>query len=117
MEKSDADAQFAVEVAYGLPERQRVIEVLVPAGTSALEAARRSGIAQEFPSIDLATAAMGIFSKPLDGKTLPLPQDYCMKPRDRVEIYRPLLIDPKAARLARAVKLRAAKLKEKAAKE
>jgi putative ubiquitin-RnfH superfamily antitoxin RatB of RatAB toxin-antitoxin module len=112
MESSDAGAQITVEVVYALPERQRLIAIMVPPGTTALEAARRSGIAQEFPAIDLATAQMGIFSKPLDGKALPLPQDYILKARDRVEIYRPLMIDPKAARLARAVKLRAKTVRE-----
>ena len=98
----------SVEVAYALPERQRIIEVEVAAGATALEAVRQSGIAREFPEIDLATASMGLFAKALDGKTLPLPQDYALKARDRVEIYRPLLIDPKAARQARAAKLKAA---------
>jgi uncharacterized protein len=101
--------QIKVEVAYALPERQRIIEVEVVAGTTALEAVRESGIVREFPDIDLATARMGIFAQALDGKTLPLPQDYVLKARDRVEIYRPLLLDPKAARLARAAKLKAAK--------
>jgi len=45
---------------------------------------------------------MGIFSRPLDGKGRPLPAEYVMSAGDRVEIYRPLLIDPKAARLDRA---------------
>lgn len=98
-----------VEVAYALPERQRIIEVEVLEGTTALEAVRQSGIVREFPEIDVATACMGIFSKALDGKALPLPQDYALQARDRVEIYRPLLIDPKVARQARAAKLKAAK--------
>jgi putative ubiquitin-RnfH superfamily antitoxin RatB of RatAB toxin-antitoxin module len=102
-------AVIVVEVAYALPQRQRIVEVSVPLGTSAFDAVLRSGIAQEFPNIDLTTASMGIFSKPLDGKALPLPKDYELKPRDRVEIYRPLLIDPKEARLARAAKARAAR--------
>jgi len=103
------DGRITVEVAYALPQRQRIIEVTVPNGTSAFDAVLQSGIAQAFPDIDLATASMGIFSKPLDGKALPLPQDYRLKPHDRVEIYRPLLIDPKEARLARAAKVKAAK--------
>jgi putative ubiquitin-RnfH superfamily antitoxin RatB of RatAB toxin-antitoxin module len=103
------DSHITVEVAYALPQRQRIVEVTVPHGASAFDAVLQSGIAREFPEIDLATASMGIFSKPLDGKALPLPQDYQLKPRDRVEIYRPLLIDPKEARLARAAKVKAAK--------
>lgn len=104
MENRDTPVQatITVEVAYALPERQRIIELQVVPGTTALEAVKQSGITQEFPEITLATASMGIFSRPLDGKTLPLPQDYPLQARDRVEIYRPLLIDPKDARLARA---------------
>ncbi len=100
---------ITVEVAYALPQRQRLIEVQVSVGATALEAVLQSGITQEFPEIDPATASMGIFSKPLDGKALPLPQDYQLQARDRVEIYRPLTIDPKEARLARAKKAKAAK--------
>jgi putative ubiquitin-RnfH superfamily antitoxin RatB of RatAB toxin-antitoxin module len=45
---------------------------------------------------------MGIFSQPLNGKVLPTPSEYIVQPKDRVEIYRPLLADPKQARLRRA---------------
>ena len=45
---------------------------------------------------------MGIFSQPLNGKVLPEPSDYILQSGDRIEIYRPLLIDPKQARLNRA---------------
>ncbi|MGV3591336.1 MAG: RnfH family protein [Gammaproteobacteria bacterium] len=103
------DALLTVEVAYALPQRQRIVTLTVPRGTTALEAVRLSGIADEFPEIDPETAEMGIFAKALDGRTLPLPGDYQLAERDRVEIYRPLLIDPKEARQARAAKLRAAK--------
>jgi hypothetical protein len=102
----DAEARIVVEVAYALPERQRIIALEVAPGTTALAAVVQSGIVREFSDIDPATADMGIFSKPLDGKTLPLPSEYQLKPRDRVEIYRPLLADPKAARAQRAAKAR-----------
>lgn len=93
-----------VEVAYALPEKQRIIQLYVPTGTTALQAVKQSGIANEFPMIDLETAMMGIFSRLLDGSVNPLPADYVLRSRDRVEIYRPLQIDPKQARLARATK-------------
>ena len=76
----------------------------VDKGTTAYEAAEQSGITKAFPEIDLATSPMGIFSELLDGKKLPLPAEYVLEQKDRVEIYRPLTIDPKAARLARAAK-------------
>jgi putative ubiquitin-RnfH superfamily antitoxin RatB of RatAB toxin-antitoxin module len=113
MEKNE---RISVEVAYALPQNQRLIEVQVNVGATALDAVLLSGIAGEFPEIDPATANMGIFSKALDGKTLPLPQDYRLKARDRVEIYRPLTIDPKEARLARAQKAKAQKAKAQKAK-
>jgi len=93
-----------VEVAYALPEKQRIIQLYVPPGTTALQAVKQSGIVNEFPMIDLETALMGIFSRLLDGSVNPSPADYVLRRRDRVEIYRPLQIDPKQARLARAAK-------------
>lgn len=93
-----------VEVAYALPHQQRIIALSVPAGTTALEAVQRSGIAQEFPEIVPDTCSMGIFSRLLDGRSQPLPQDYALAAGDRVEVYRPLLLDPKEARLRRATR-------------
>jgi len=98
-----------VEVVYATPQRQLLVPLRVPAGTTAYQAAVQSNIVDEFPEITLSTIAMGIFSKPLDGKGRPTPQEYQLRPRDRVELYRPLIIDPKQARLARAEK---AKMKD-----
>src|SRR5690606_14522187 len=110
MEKPEA--LINVEVAYALPEHQRILSLQVPVGITALQAVRLSGITREFPDIDPDSADMGVFSKNLDGKALPLPADYVLKPRDRVEIYRPLIADPKAARAQRAAKLREQKAGE-----
>lgn len=101
------EQMIPVEVAYALPERQRIIALQVRPGTTALQAARESGITREFPDLDLDAADMGIFAKNLDGKLLPAPGEYVLQPRDRVEIYRPLLADPKAVRKQRAAKARA----------
>jgi putative ubiquitin-RnfH superfamily antitoxin RatB of RatAB toxin-antitoxin module len=92
-------AEIAVEVAYALPERQRIVAVKVPAGTTAFAAAERSGIAALFEGLDLATARMGIF-----GKAIGDPRTHVLAEGDRVEIYRPLKADPKEARKARARK-------------
>jgi putative ubiquitin-RnfH superfamily antitoxin RatB of RatAB toxin-antitoxin module len=105
----DAAAQLTVEVAYALPDRQRISTLQVQQGCTALQAVKLSGIALEFPEITPDTADMGIFSKSLDGKVLPLPDEYVLKPGDRVEIYRPLLADPKVARLQRAARAREGK--------
>lgn len=97
-----------VEVVYASPERQRLIGLRVPLGTTALEAVQRSGILQEFPEIDINKASFGLFSKLLDGRSSPTAAQYLLQPRDRVEIYRPLLIDPKQARLRRAARAKKA---------
>jgi len=91
--------EIAVEVAYALPERQRIIALKVPAGTTMLDAAERSGIARVFEELDLATARMGIY-----GKAVADPRMHVLVDGDRVEIYRPLTADPKEARKARARK-------------
>ena len=100
---------ISVEVAYAAPEKQLILQIDVAVGTTAFEAVELSGIVNEFETIDLNKDAMGIFSKVLDGKNMPRPKEYILKARDRVEIYRPLTIDPKQARLARAEKTKAAK--------
>lgn len=93
-----------VEVAYATPERQEIIALQVPVGTTAYEAVLSSGIVDNFPQINLDKDPMGIFSQPMDGRKLPLAAEYVLENRDRVEIYRPLEIDPKQARLERAAK-------------
>ena len=101
---SDPADGIEVEVAWATPERQRIVNLRVAPGTTAWEAVIQSGIAEEFPEINLETAAMGIFSRKLDGKRAPAPRDYVLKPRDRIEIYRPLRITPMEARKLRAAK-------------
>ena len=91
---SSADA-IAVEVAYARPDIQRLIELTVPARTSVREALELSGIGDAFDEIDTATCAVGVFGRAVD-------DDYMLRPGDRIEIYRPLHIDPRAARRARA---------------
>ncbi len=88
-----------VEVAYARPERQKIVSVQVPEGTTMVEAVRLSGIAELFPEIDPETIDMGIF-----GKVVKNPASQALRDGDRVELYRPLLIDPKQARLNRAKK-------------
>lgn len=107
MPMQDIDEETAlidVEVAYATPAKQLIIPLSVPVGTTAYDAVLLSGILNEFEGIDPDKDPMGIFSKLLDGKTRPTPRQYVLQSRDRVEIYRPLLIDPKQARLKRAGK-------------
>ncbi|PID63041.1 MAG: RnfH family protein [Gammaproteobacteria bacterium] len=86
-----------LEVAYATPERQAIISVEVAAGTTLIEAVKQSDIGYLFPELDLDQADMGIWSKPH-------PKDTPVKDGQRIEIYRPLLADPKQARRNRAEK-------------
>ncbi|MFP4154345.1 MAG: RnfH family protein [Halothiobacillaceae bacterium] len=86
-----------VEVAYARPDEQVIVPLKVPEGTTLEEAVHQSGIRQRFPEIDLERNKAGIF-----GKVAPL--DRVLAARDRVEIYRPLIADPKAVRRERAQK-------------
>jgi len=88
-----------VEVAYARPDKQRIVTLQVPEGTTMVEAARLSGIAELFPEINLDDIDMGIF-----GKVEKKPAEHRLREGDRVELYRPLKIDPKQARLNRAKK-------------
>ncbi|MGO1502527.1 MAG: RnfH family protein [Marinobacter sp.] len=88
-----------VEVAYARPDKQEIVPVQVPEGTTAVEAVKLSGIAAIFPEIDAEAIDMGIF-----GKVIKKPADHELRDGDRVELYRPLQIDPKQARLNRANK-------------
>lgn len=93
-----------VEVAYALPGKQKIVRLAVPLGTSMLEAAHLSGIAEYFPGLDVDTSDMGIF-----GKTVAKPAERELMEGERVEIYRPLIADPKEIRKQRAAKAQAAK--------
>lgn len=84
-----------IEVAYALPERQMIIPVLVKKDITVKEAILLSGIMSKFEGINLETDPVGIF-----GKLTTLDQP--LRDRDRVEIYRPLIADPKEIRRKRA---------------
>lgn len=86
-----------VEVAYALPEKQVILSVTVDEDCTVQKAIEISGILEHFSGIDLFTHKVGIF-----GKTVGL--DTPLQRGDRVEIYRPLLVDPKEARRRRAKK-------------
>lgn len=88
-----------VEVAFALPDKQVILPIQVAVGTSLLDAAINSGINNHFPELDVASARLGVF-----GKLVAKPAEQAVKEGDRIEIYRPLLADPKASRLRRAEK-------------
>jgi putative ubiquitin-RnfH superfamily antitoxin RatB of RatAB toxin-antitoxin module len=88
-----------VEVAYALPHKQAILPLDVAPGTTVYEAARQSGISARFDGIDLENANFGIFG----GVVAPT---HVLAEGDRVEIYRPLLADPKEVRKARAARVK-----------
>lgn len=95
---------IAVEVVYALPHEQKLISLLVEPGTTAYQAAQKSGMSQLFPDLDLENAPLGIFGQTLGTKGLAPAKQYVVQAGDRVEIYRPLTADPKEARRKRAAK-------------
>ncbi len=90
-----ANRLLRVEVAYAEPGRQRVLDIAIATGSTLEQALRASGILEEFPSIDLLKNKVGVF-----GRVCSLQQP--LQQGDRVEIYRPLLMDPKDLRRQRA---------------
>lgn len=101
---SDHDT-ITVEVAYALPHRQALLSLQLPLGSTAMEAARRSGIAGQFDDLDLENATLGIFGQIVAHGQL-------LRDGDRVEIYRPLTADPKEVRKARAARVRERRKRE-----
>lgn len=89
------DESVHAEVAYAAPAHQWLIAVAVAPLTSVLAAIQQSGILQCCPEIDLARNAVGIF-----GEIVSLTD--IVRAGDRIEIYRALRVDPKAARRHRA---------------
>jgi len=97
---SNAVATIDVEVAYALPEKQFLLRLTVPENTTAMKAIELSGLMQTYPDLDVSK--VGIFSQLLGVKGLPDPCSYQLAHLDRVEIYRPLLLDPMEIRRRRA---------------
>ncbi|MDR1461532.1 MAG: RnfH family protein [Azoarcus sp.] len=85
-----------VEVVYALPQQQDVLRLSLPEGATAREAVEASGLLLKYPDIDPGGRnKLGIYARPAKPDTV-------LRDRDRVEIYRPLLADPKAVRKKRA---------------
>ncbi len=86
---------LSIEIAYALPQRQELVYVQLPTGSTVQQAIEASGLMQKYAEIDLKKNKVGVF-----GKLTKL--DAPLRNRDRVEIYRPLLADPKEVRKKRA---------------
>ena len=92
-----------IEVIYALPTEQTLLKRKVPEGTTVAEAIEASGVLGKYPEINLAVSKLGIFGKMTK-------MDTVLRDKDRIEIYRPLIADPKEVRRKRA---EAGKVQEK----
>ncbi|MDX1610518.1 MAG: RnfH family protein [Halofilum sp. (in: g-proteobacteria)] len=86
-----------VEVVYALPQQQDLVAVDLAPGASVADAVRASGLARRHPEIDPEQGPFSIFSRRCGPERI-------LRPGDRVEILRPLKVDPKEARRQRARK-------------
>jgi uncharacterized protein len=87
--------KIPIEVAFAMPDRQLILEIEIEPGTTPIDAIKISSIDQHFESINVAECHFGIFGKAINN-------DYQLEPGDRIEIYRPLIADPKEVRRKRA---------------
>ncbi|CAB3789344.1 Persistence and stress-resistance antitoxin PasI [Paraburkholderia caffeinitolerans] len=92
-------AKLFIDVCYALPDAQTLIGVELESGATVQQAIEASGILVRHPEIDLTKLKVGVY-----GKLKPL--DTVLADHDRVEIYRPLVVDPKLARQRRVDKTR-----------
>lgn len=88
-------ATIRVEVAYAESHRQKIVTLIMNEGATLQQAVERSAMIYFFPHLNIDKASFGIFSHPQ-------PRDYILQDGDRVEIYRPLIADPKEMRRQRA---------------
>lgn len=91
------DNSMPIEISYFEPGKPLLLSMTVAPGTTAQQALLQSDLGKHFPHLDVTTHKIGIFGKVV-------PPDYVLKPKDRIEVYRPLLADPKASRRKRAEK-------------
>ncbi|MBL4647558.1 MAG: RnfH family protein [Gammaproteobacteria bacterium] len=85
----------SIEVVYALADKQALLNIQVPKDSTVQQAIECSGLLQQFPDIDLTKNAVGVFGRSVD-------LQHIVEAGNRIEIYRPLVIDPKEARRRRA---------------
>ncbi|MBV2235286.1 MAG: RnfH family protein [Sterolibacterium sp.] len=93
---------ITVEVIYALPQQQDLVQLQLPSGSSLQQAVEQSGLLAKYPEIDLTRNKLGIYGKLSKADTM-------LRDRDRVEIYRPLIADPKEVRKQRVAEGKAMK--------
>lgn len=89
------DEKISVEVVYALADQQEIIRLSLPEGSTVTQAIEASGLLAKHPEIDLKKNKIGVFAKLAKADTV-------LRERDRIEIYRPLIADPKEVRKQRA---------------
>jgi len=89
------DEPLSVEVVFALPDRQELVSLQVPNGATVGEAIEQSALQAVFPEWNLGECAVGVWGQPAERSQI-------LEQGDRVEIYRPLRIDPREARRALA---------------
>jgi len=95
-----AAGALAISVAYSPRAGEvDVCELTLPAGSCVADALRESGLTQRHPALDLAAVALGVWGSFVSA-------DHLLRDRDRVEVYRPLQVDPKEARRRRQLQQR-----------
>lgn len=99
MVAESGESMIHIEVAYATAEKQVLLSLSVPKGCTVAEGIERSAIMDEFPNVEMDTKNVGIFSRKV-------PLDHVLQEGDRIEIYRPLIVDPKEERRQRAMKAR-----------
>lgn len=87
--------KLKIEVAYALADEQIIVPISIDEGTTLEKAVEMSGLLEKYPDIELGKNKVGIFGKISKGNTV-------LRDKDRVEIYRPLIADPKEVRRKRA---------------
>jgi len=90
-----SDRKIKIELVYALPQEQSLFSLEVPPASTIADAIVLSGLLEKYPEIDLEKGKFGLFGKLSKSDTV-------LREKDRVEIYRPLLADPKEVRRKRA---------------
>jgi len=95
MDAEREPSEIGIEVAYATPEKQAILTLSVPAGTTVAGGIGLSAIRDVFPDLEIDSVRVGIFSRKV-------PMDHVLRDGDRIEIYRPLIADPKEVRRQKA---------------
>ena len=90
-----SNEKIKIEIVYALPHEQTLLKLEVPLNTTLVEAVKLSGLLEQYPDIELAKNKFGLFGKLSKADTV-------LREKDRIEIYRPLIADPKEVRRKRA---------------